>query len=163
MVNIALQDHLCFKLYVASRLVMRSYIRDLAPLELTYPKYLVLLALGESSGQTVGSLVETLHLDFGTVSPLLKSLESIGYIERHRQPEDERSVVCQLTPSGRIVLKKAVAIAHRLYCETEIGEENLIALRDKLDDYIIRCNKVIGLQKPKTTKKITRSFSTQSR
>src|SRR4051812_43700 len=115
---IKLDEHLCFKLYVASRLIMRGYGARLAPFDLTYPKYLVLVALGEANGQTVGSLAQRLSLDFGTLSPLLKSLERSGYIERRRSPEDERSVSSHLTTSGRAALKKAMAVALDLFCET---------------------------------------------
>src|SRR5687768_2834487 len=108
MTGIALQDHLCFKLYVASRLIMRGYAERLKPLSLTYPKYLVLLALGEENDQTVGSLADTLSLDFGTLSPLLKSLETSGFVTRKRHPDDDRTVVNRITPKGRVALKKAM-------------------------------------------------------
>lgn len=147
---IPLNNHLCFKLYVASRYVMRGYAAELAPLELTYPKYLVLLALSESDEQSVGSLVETLRLDFGTVSPLLKSLEKSGYLKKVRQSGDERSVASHITPSGRAVLKKAMAVAYGLFCETEMAQPDLVVLRESLDDYIGRCQKILDRQKSKT-------------
>lgn len=149
--KIALDAHLCFKLYVASRLVIRGYGEPLAPLDLTYPKYVVLLAISEADGLTVGALVERLSLDFGTVSPLLKSLEASGYVERRRSPADERSVTAHITASGRATLEKAQGVAFDLFCQTEMQEKDFRDLRDRLDDYIGRCQKVVkGKQ---TTKK----------
>jgi DNA-binding MarR family transcriptional regulator len=144
---IKLDDHLCFKLYVASRLVIRGYGEALASLDLTYPKYLVLLALSEADGQSVGSLVERLSLDFGTVSPLLKSLAAAGCIERRRLPQDERSVVNHLTAEGRAVLAKAQAVAYELFCQTQMSHGELIAMRDQMNDYIERCERILQQQK----------------
>ncbi len=148
-ISIPLDDHLCFKLYVASRLVIRGYSEELAPLDLTYPKYVVLLALGEADGQNVGSLAARLSLDFGTLSPLLKSLAASGYIDRKRLPEDERSVANHLTPAGRAVLKRAMAVAVDLFCQTQMTHEDLVDLRDRMDAYIGRCKKVLADQHPK--------------
>lgn len=147
--TIKLDDHLCFKLYVASRLVIKGYAEELAPLELTYPKYLVLVALGETNGLAVGALVERLRLDFGTVSPLLKSLETSGYVDRKRQADDERSVATFITARGRAVLRKAMAIAVQLFCQTEMTIEDLVTLRSSLDDYIGRCQTILDQKKAK--------------
>jgi len=141
--TIKLDDHLCFKLYVASRLIIRGYGEELAPLDLTYPKYLVLLALSEDNGQTVSSLAARLSLDFGTLSPLLKSLSQSGYIDRRRQADDERVVANHLTPTGRSVLKKAMAVAVDLFCKTEMTHAELVELRDQMDDYIQRCQRIL--------------------
>ncbi len=142
---IKLDDHLCFKLYVASRMVMRAYGEPLAPLQLTYPKYVVLLALAEKNQQSVGSLADRLSLDFGTISPLLKSLERSGYLERKRLPGDERTVVSEITPAGLVVLNKAQKIAYQLFCDTQVTESDFLALRGRLDDYIELCR--VGLEK----------------
>ena len=136
MTAIKLDDHLCFKLYVASRMVMRAYGPDLAPLNLTYPKYVVLVALGENDEQSVGELAECLSLDFGTLSPLLKSLVTSGYLERRRDANDDRMVRNHLTPAGRVVLKKAQKIAYALYCELGVVGPEFLELRTRLSDYI---------------------------
>jgi DNA-binding MarR family transcriptional regulator len=140
----------CFKLYVASRLVMRGYLEELAPLDLTYPKYVALLAVSEHDGATVGALAERLSLDFGTLSPLLKSLSERGYIERRRQKTDERSVANYISPAGRAVLQKAQAVAYELFCKTGISRAEAADLRTRLDDYIEQCAR---LERAQATKK----------
>ncbi len=145
--GIALDDHLCFKLYVASRLIIRGYAEELAPLHLTYPKYLVLLAISEADGITVGGLAERLSLDFGTLSPLLKSLAASGYVERRRQSADERVVASHLTASGREALVAAQAVAVRLFCETGMSQAALVELRTTMNDYIERCQRILDARK----------------
>lgn len=145
--TIKLDDHLCFKLYVASRMIMRGYAERLMPFKLTYPKYLLLLALSEDNGQTVGVLAERLSLDFGTLSPLLKSLAESGFVERHRHPDDERTVVSHITASGRAALKKASAVAYDLFCETQMEYDAFVALRTEMDDYIGRCKNILETSK----------------
>jgi DNA-binding MarR family transcriptional regulator len=92
---------LCFSLYSASRATTRSYHRLLAPWGLTYPQYLVLVVLWEQGRVSVRTLGAELGLDSGTLSPLLKRLESAGYVTRARAAEDERRVEVTLTESGR--------------------------------------------------------------
>lgn len=146
--TIKLDDHLCFKLYVASRLIIRGYADELAPLGLTYPKYLVLLALGEQDSMTVGQLADRLSLDFGTLSPILKSMSDSGHITRIRHVDDERIVVSRLTPAGRVALEQAMAVAYRLFCATEMDFESFVALRDTMTDYIERCRKITDRKQP---------------
>ena len=96
-----LDCQLCFPLYAAARKVVQSYTPFLKPLGLTYTQYLVFLVLWEKDGIPVGELGAALHLDTGTLTPLLKKLESAGYLIRTRSPEDERSVILTLTDAGR--------------------------------------------------------------
>jgi len=138
-----MDDHLCFKLYVASRLIMRGYGERLAPFDLTYPKYLALLALSEADGQTVGQLAERLSLDFGTLSPLLKSLAESGYVARKRRSSDERVVVSTLTKDGRAALKSAMGVSVNVSGATEMTHAELVDLRDRMDEYIARCQRVV--------------------
>lgn len=153
MATIPLDHHLCFKLYVASRLIIRGYAERLAPLKLTYPKYLVLLALSEENGQTVGHLAGRLALDFGTVSPLLKSLATSGFVERRRHPDDDRTVVNHITPPGRAALKKAMAIAYDLFCETGMPLAEFTALSAAMDDYVGRCRRILETSKSTSSSK----------
>ena len=102
-----LANQLCFPLYAASRSVISLYTPHLKPLGLTYTQYIVFLALWEKDGRTVGELCETLMLDNGTLSPLLKKMQQAGYIERTRSETDDRVVVVTLTEAGRAVQEKA--------------------------------------------------------
>jgi DNA-binding MarR family transcriptional regulator len=97
-----LDRQLCFALYTASRAVARAYAPLLADASLTYPQYVTMLALWENPDQSrsVGELGERLHLDSGTLTPLLKRLASMGYVTRSRDAGDERRVLVALTAEG---------------------------------------------------------------
>lgn len=99
--QLELDRQLCFPLYAASRAMIRSYAPSLDAVGLTYPQYLTMLALWEADGSaTVGELGRRLHLDSGTLTPLLKRLETAGYVERRRDASDERRVIIDLTAAG---------------------------------------------------------------
>jgi DNA-binding MarR family transcriptional regulator len=104
-------DHqLCFALYSASLAMTKLYKPLLEPLGLTYPQYLALLALWETDGLTVSELGERLFLDSGTVTPLLKRLETAGLVQRQRDAQDERRVLVHLTPAGRALRRQAQSV-----------------------------------------------------
>ena len=114
----ALTSLLCFDVYAASRALTRAYRPLLEPLGLTYPQFLVMLSLWEAeegvavSGipLTVGALGERLSLDSGTLSPLLKRLESVGLVARERSRQDEREVTVLLTGAGRALEARAAHV-----------------------------------------------------
>jgi DNA-binding MarR family transcriptional regulator len=107
---LALDRQVCFALAVASRSVIALYRPLLDPMGLTHPQYLVMLALWEESPLSVKQLSGLLQLDPGTLSPLLKRLESGGLITRQRDPRDERSLAVTLTEAGRDLRAKAEKI-----------------------------------------------------
>ena len=134
-----LSDQLCFAAYSFSHALNRAYRPLLEPLGLTYPQYLVMLVLWEADGQTVKEIGERLKLDSGTLTPLLKRLETVGYVSRRRGREDERQVIIHLTAEGRALSEKAAEIPTALGCAmgaefAEISElrEHLLTLRDRL-------------------------------
>src|SRR6201997_4171986 len=95
-----LDSHLCFALYAASNHMTRLFVPFLQKLGVTYPQYLVLVVLWERGPQGVGDLASMLRMDFGTLSPMLKRIESKGLITRQRPPSDERRVHVALTSKG---------------------------------------------------------------
>lgn len=107
-----LDDQLCFALYAASRAITNTYREGLAGLGLTYPQFVTLLVLWETDDISVSELGERLHLDSGTLSPLLKRLEALGFITRHRAVDDERRVRIRLTCEGEN-LREPVADVQR--------------------------------------------------
>jgi DNA-binding MarR family transcriptional regulator len=107
---LALDHQLCFALYSASLAMTKLYKPLLAPLGLTYPQYLVMLVLWEGDGPTVSQVGERLALDSGTLTPLLKRLQTAGLIQRQRDSADERRVLLQLTPQGRALRSRALAV-----------------------------------------------------
>jgi MarR family transcriptional regulator, organic hydroperoxide resistance regulator len=102
-----LDSLLCLDIYATSRLMTRAYRPLLAALDLTYPQYLVMVALWDEDGRTVKNLGDTLELDSGTLSPLLKRLEAAGLITRNRTRKDEREVEVRLTPVGTELRERA--------------------------------------------------------
>ncbi len=109
-----LENQLCFPLYVCSKEVIRRYKPFLDPLELTYTQYIVLMVLWEKEEITVKEMGERLFLDSGTLTPVLKKLESKGYISRTRSSLDERSVVISLTETGRALQEEALAVPRQM-------------------------------------------------
>ena len=132
--QLALDSQLCFALYRASRAVQRSYQPFLIELGLTYPQYLAMLVLWEAEGPlTVGAVGERLHLDSGTLTPLLKRLEESGLVERHRDPADERRVNIALTPAGRTLRRRAERVPGQVFACYGLSLDEAVALRDTLN------------------------------
>lgn len=131
MATVGIDGQLCFALYSASRAMTAAYRPILAELDLTYPQYLVMLVLWEErDGVTVRRLGERLHLDSGTLSPLVKRLEVNGLVRRVRFRDDERVVEVTLTAAGRRLEEKAQCIPGRLGAATGITEKQAADLRD---------------------------------
>ncbi len=118
--QLELDNQLCFALYAASRAVVRTYGPLLAESGLTYPQYVTMMALWEQPEQrlSVGELGQRLHLDSGTLTPLLKRLEQAGLVRRLRDPEDERRVQVELTEDGlrlrHVVADVPISLAQQL-------------------------------------------------
>lgn len=129
---VSLDKLLCLDLYAASRAIIKAYHPLLSPLGLTYAQYLVMVALWESGPLAVKTLAERLSLDTGTLSPLLKRLESAGLIARTRNKEDERGVTISLTRSGEDLRKKAPAIGEAIACAVPIKDEAVAQLQQTL-------------------------------
>ena len=108
--SLQLDNQLCFALYSASLAMTKLYKPFLQTLSLTYPQYLVMMALWERDGQIVSELAERLFLDSGTLTPLLKRLETAGLVRRARATDDERRVLIHLNDSGRALRQKALKI-----------------------------------------------------
>jgi MarR family transcriptional regulator, organic hydroperoxide resistance regulator len=127
-----LDDFLCFAVYSANLAFHRVYKPLLHELGLTYPQYLVLVVLYEQDDQTVGDLGDKLFLDSSTLTPLLKRMESVGYLTRQRDPEDERQVRIRLTPRGRILREKGIGFRGGLLKATGLTSAGLRQLREEM-------------------------------
>ncbi|WP_339543856.1 MarR family winged helix-turn-helix transcriptional regulator [Pseudomonas sp. RA_35y_Pfl2_P32] len=139
--SLALDNQLCFKLYAASRAVIRGYKPLLEPLGLTYPQYLVMLVLWEWQQQppeqpTVKALGERLALDSGTLTPLLKRLEHMQFVQRQRSARDEREVHLSLSPAGVALREQVGPLKARLLCDSGIDLQQLTQLRAGLDQLL---------------------------
>lgn len=129
-----LPDQLCFSLYAASMAIQRVYKPLLDALGFTYPQYLVLHALWESNGRTVGAIAERLTLESSTVTPLVKRLEAAKFVTRERNPDDERQVRVRLTERGRALRRQCGCLAEALLARTSMKPEQLAALNHKIQD-----------------------------
>ena len=127
-----LDNQVCFALYSASLAMTKLYKPLLDAIGLTYPQYLVMLVLWEQDGPTVSELGERLFLDSGTLTPLLKRLETSGLVERQRDPQDERRVRITLTSQGRALRDQAVAIPQCVLQSSQCSIAELTALTTEL-------------------------------
>lgn len=135
--NLALDDQLCFSLYTASRLVTRAYAPLLAEFGLTYPQYITMIALWEAAAPMgVGELGERLHLDSGTLTPLLKRLEAVGLVARSRDGADERRVLVTPTPAGEALRSSACLVPERMAARYGAEAAQLEVLKAMLDGVI---------------------------
>ena len=105
-----LENHLCFPLYACSRETIKLYKPYLSKLDLTYTQYVAMLVIWERQQLTSRELGRKLHLDSGTLTPLLKKLESKGYLERKRSKEDERNLIVTVTEKGWKLREEALSI-----------------------------------------------------
>ena len=144
--RLQLDNQLCFKLYAASRAVIRAYKPMLDQLGVTYPQYLVMLVLWEWQQQppalpTVKALGERLLLDSGTLTPLLKRLELQGLLQRKRSASDEREVHLALTPAGCALREQVLPLKSQLLCERGIDLDQVAELRSQvgalLDQFMV--------------------------
>lgn len=129
---LALEHQVCFALSVAARGVVAVYRPLLEPMGLTHPQYLVMLALWQQAPLSVRELSGLLQLDPGTLSPLLKRLEAIGYLRRERDPADERSLAVTLTPAGQALRARAEQIPPAVVARLGMPIEELRALHASL-------------------------------
>lgn len=109
-----LGSQLCFPLYAASRKIINAYTPILKPLGITYTQFIVFMVLWENDNLAVGEIGARLHLDNGTLTPLLKKMEKEGYISRKRSPQDERTVIISLTKDGLKMKDKARDIPKKI-------------------------------------------------
>ena len=127
-----LASQLCFAVYSTAHALNRVYKPLLEPLALTYPQYLVMLTLWEKDDVSVKEIGARLHLDSGTLTPLLKRLEQSGLVTRRRDVVDERHVRIELTLKGRNLRARARNIPHEIFCATGSSLQDVVALKEAL-------------------------------
>ena len=136
-----LDDQLCFSLYATSMAVSRTYKPLLDRLGITYPQYLVMLALWEVDGRLIGAVAARLGLESSTITPLVKRLEAAGFVTRTRNPKDERQVHVRLTARGAALREECGCLAEALIARSGMTgtrlaalNKDIKALRDALTD-----------------------------
>ena len=135
-----LDKQLCFSVYVLHREIMQCYRPILKNIGLTYPQYITMMTLWEKDDVTVNQVGEILQLDNGTLTPLLKRLESKGYLERKRSKEDERVVKINLTKKGAKLKEDASCIPIELAKAKNLNLEEMEQLKTLSDKVVQKIN-----------------------
>lgn len=130
--DLSLERQICYAMHTTVRAFDGVYRELLAEHGLSYPQYIALMTIGEHGPVTVGRLGELMHLDSGTLSPLLKRMEGAGLVGRARDPEDERRVVVSLTPVGRERLGALGDVPGRIAERSGLSRQQLVALHRTL-------------------------------
>lgn len=130
--NLKLDNQLCFALYAATHSLTRAYRSALERSGITYTQYLVMLVLWENNNISVGKIAQRLELDSGTLTPMLKRLETAGLVKRVRNIDDERIVEISLTEAGNLLQHEIAQVQHGVACKTGLGIEEFKQLTDAL-------------------------------
>ncbi len=133
-----LENQVCFPLYACAKEVVRRYRTPLEPLGLTYTQYIVMMILWEHGGMTEGELGKIIHLDSGTLAPLLKRLEKQGLIGRSRLADNERKLLIRLTEKGQSLQREAEAVPCSMENCIPLEDEELLQLRALLKKALAR-------------------------
>lgn len=128
-----LENQLCFPLYACAKEVVRKYRKPLEKLDLTYTQYIVMMVLWEFGDMSEGELGEMVQLDSGTLAPLLKRLEKMGYINRIRPEDNERKLIIELTEKGQLLKEEAKKVPESMRGCIPLPEDDLIKLKELLD------------------------------
>lgn len=131
--QVKLDDLLCFAVYSANNAFNRFYKPVMAELGLTYPQFLVMIALWEADGVRVSHLGERLGLESNTLTPLLKRMEGLGLISRKRDDKDERQVIIALTEQGRTLETRASGLPACVLDATGLDPKELVQLRNDIE------------------------------
>lgn len=131
--ELRIENQVCFSLYSASNALIRAYKPLLKELDLTYLQYMTMMVLWESSPITVKQLGERLHLDSGTLTPLLKRLQDKGVVNKKRSEKDERKVFLHLTEQGQQLKEQAKSVPHKLMCQIDMSVEQALQLKSLSD------------------------------
>ncbi|MDY6012780.1 MarR family transcriptional regulator [Clostridium sp.] len=134
--NIKLDNQICFSLYAASREIIKLYKPVLDKFNLTYTQYITMLVLWEEEKATVKGIGKRLHLDSGTLTPLLKKLEAMELITRYRDSNDDRVVIAELTEKGRNLKEEIVNVPEKVFCKVNMDVEMATELKIKLDELL---------------------------
>lgn len=126
--KLKLENQLCFPLYAASREVIKLYRPHLDALDLTYTQYITMMVMWAEKKISVRDMGKRLYLDSGTLTPVLKSLESKGYIRRYRSAEDERVLIVELTEEGSRLKEEAVEVPQQVGSCIQLEPEEALTL-----------------------------------
>ena len=135
-----LENQLCFPLYACAKEVVRQYREPLQALNLTYTQYIVMMVLWEFGEMTEGEIGKKVHLDSGTLAPLLKRLQKVGYINRVRPEGNENKLIISLTSEGEQLKKMAIKVPSQMQGCIPLSEKDMILLRELLNRALVGMN-----------------------
>ncbi len=135
---IRLENQICFPLYACAKEIIRQYRKPLENLNLTYTQYVVMMVLWEFGGMTEGELGRKVHLDSGTLAPLLKRMEKQGYITRIRPETNERKLFIELTAEGEALKDQATEVPCKMEGCLNLTRDEQMQLKELLDKAIIK-------------------------
>lgn len=141
--ELRLDDQLCFALYAATNEVIRSYRPLLRRIGLTYPQYLVLMALWEEDGLSLSALAGRLHLPVNGVLPVVERLQSAGFLTRRQSRRDGRVVTVELTAAGAGLEIEALRAQREVVCHTGLSPDSLEGLRAELQQLQLRLSQPV--------------------
>lgn len=130
--KIKLENQLCFPLYALSREIIKLYKPILDEFNLTYTQYIAMLVMWEDEKITFKDLGKKLHLDSGTLTPVLKKLESMELITKYRTKEDDRVVIVELTEKGRELKDDILEVPEKMFCNSGMNVAEALDFKDKL-------------------------------
>lgn len=133
---IKLENQICFSLYASSREVIKLYKPILDKHNLTYTQYLAMIVLWEEDKMTVKEVGKRLHLDSGTLTPLFKKLECMGLVTRHRDINDDRVVIIELTEAGLKLKSEILDVPGEVFCKINISNDEARELKQNLDNLL---------------------------
>ena len=131
-----LDNQLCFSLYAASREVIKTYKPLLDKYGLTYTQYIAMLVVWEYEKITVKEMGQKLHLDSGTLTPVLKKLISMELIDKYRDKDDDRVVIVEVTEKGRKMKDEIIEVPEKMYCKFGKNIEDVVELKRLLDNLL---------------------------
>ncbi|GGW60467.1 MarR family winged helix-turn-helix transcriptional regulator [Alishewanella tabrizica] len=136
--TLPLPQQVCFALYSANNAMMRLYRPLLQPLDLTYPQYVVLLALWQQDNISLGQLGAATLFDSGSLTPLVRKLEQKGWLQRQADEKDERSKKVLLTAAGKALEDQVAGVMPALRCQVALTDEQLLTLREQAQQLLIQ-------------------------
>lgn len=134
--KIKLDNQLCFPLYALSREVIKLYQPILSKFKLTYTQYIAMLVMWEEEKINFKRLGHRLHLDSGTLTPLVKKLEAMELVLKYRNKEDDRVVTVELTEKGKLLKEEILEVPDAVFCNFKGNEESIIMLKKQLDELL---------------------------
>lgn len=134
--SLKLENQLCFPLYACSKEITRRYKPFLSKLDLTYTQYITMMVLWETRELSIKELGDKLFLDSGTLTPLLKKLESKGYLTRNRSVKDERNLIIKITDKGMALREEALAVPQEIRSCVSLTDDEAAALFKLLHNFM---------------------------